>query len=106
MITTMIIIPVIITIITTARDTVSRDITYGSLTKTKSTVVDDDEDDVYCNEHEWCRNAKAWWNSHADADAVESVTKADSWSSDSSDSGDIGDCKQLRCLLQEFQAGW
>ena len=58
---------------------------------------------MYCNEHEWCRNAKAWWNSHADA--VESVTKADSWSSDSSDSGDIGDSNFVAYFKNSKPAG-
>ena len=51
-----------------------------------NTAVVDDEDDVYCNEHEWCLNAKAWFKAHVDSE--ESMTDADSSSSDSNDSNE------------------
>ena len=50
----------------------------------ENTVVDKDEDDAYCNEHEWCRNAKAWYKEHVDSE--ESMTDTDSSNSDSGDS--------------------
>ena len=53
----------------------------------ENTVVDKDEDDAYCNEHEWCRNAKAWYKEHVDSE--ESMTDTDSSNSDSGDSSDF-----------------